>query len=103
YIATSDWLSHWGFSKGKKFDPPTPPDFIQKPYLDNQKRPAPTPSSGQARASGPDKWPDYASSDYDILPNITYSIANNTELKLDLYLPKNRSVPNPTLMLFHGG
>src|SRR5882672_672049 len=38
YKDTSDWLSHWAFSKGKKFTPPMPPDFIQKPYLDNQKR-----------------------------------------------------------------
>jgi len=59
--------------------------------------------AGQTQAPGPDRWADYASADYDILPNITYSVANNTELKLDLYLPKNRSTPNPTLMLFHGG
>jgi peptidoglycan-N-acetylglucosamine deacetylase len=38
YVATSDWLSHWAFSKGKKFTPPMPPDFIQKSYLDGQKR-----------------------------------------------------------------
>lgn len=31
YSATSDWLSMWKFSKGKKFDaPPQPPEFIQK-------------------------------------------------------------------------
>jgi peptidoglycan/xylan/chitin deacetylase (PgdA/CDA1 family) len=31
YNATSDWLSMWAFSKGKKFDaPPQPPEFIQK-------------------------------------------------------------------------
>lgn len=48
-------------------------------------------------------WVDVASSDYDIQPNITYAIANNTELKLDLYLPKDRSQPKPTLVLFHGG
>lgn len=103
YIATSDWLSHWAFSKGKKLAPPMPPDFIQKPYLDNQKKAPAVTSSGQAQSPGPDKWPDYASADYDILPNITYSIANNTELKLDLYLPKDRRAPNPTLMQFHGG
>jgi len=28
---------------------------------------------------------------------------NNTDLKLDLYLPKNRATPLPTLLLFHGG
>lgn len=60
-------------------------------------------SAGQTQAPGPDRWVDYASGDYDILPNVTYSVANNTELKLDLYLPKTRSTPNPTLMLFHGG
>jgi acetyl esterase/lipase len=58
---------------------------------------------GRAQTRDPDKWTDYASGDYDILPNITYSTANNIELKLDLYLPKNRSAPNSTLILFHGG
>jgi acetyl esterase/lipase len=41
--------------------------------------------------------------DYDIMPNLTYATANNTELKLDLYLPRVRSAPKPTLILFHGG
>jgi acetyl esterase/lipase len=60
-------------------------------------------SFGQAQTTNTDKWTDYASGDYDITPNITYSIANNTELKLDLYLPRNRTEPKPTLVLFHGG
>lgn len=50
-----------------------------------------------------DKWIDSVSGDYDITPNITYAVANNTELKLDLYLPKKREAPLTTLMLFHGG
>ena len=53
--------------------------------------------------SSADKWTDYASGEYDILPNITYAVANNTELKLDLYLPRKRANPVPTLILFHGG
>ena len=57
----------------------------------------------QAQAPNSDKWVDYASGDYDILPNLTYAMANNIELKLDLYLPRKRSTPLPTLMLFHGG
>jgi len=57
----------------------------------------------QAQIPSPDKWVDYASVDYDILPNLTYSMANNIELKLDLYLPRKRNAPLPTLMLFHGG
>ena len=55
------------------------------------------------QAAGHDSWVDYSSVDYDIQPNITYATANNTELKLDLYLPKDRTTPKPTLVLFHGG
>lgn len=50
-----------------------------------------------------DRWIDYAPVDYDIFPNVTYAKASNFELKLDLYLPKDRSRPNKTLILFHGG
>src|SRR5690348_15653775 len=58
------------------------------------------PVSGQTRS---DPWLDYAAGDIDIFPNITYAKASNIELKLDLYLPKNRTNPTPTLILFHGG
>jgi acetyl esterase/lipase len=57
-------------------------------------------ASGQ---TSPDRWLDYAGADFDIFPNVTYAKANNIELKLDLYLPKNRTNPTPTLILFHGG
>jgi acetyl esterase/lipase len=50
-----------------------------------------------------DRWIDYVAGDYDIFPNITYAKANNIELKLDLYLPKTRTNPTATLILFHGG
>ena len=50
-----------------------------------------------------DRWIDYAPVDYDIFPNVTYAKASNVELKLDLYLPHNRTNPTPTLILFHGG
>ena len=48
-------------------------------------------------------WPDGASTDYDILPNITYAVANNTDLKLDIYQPRDKSRVYPMLVLFHGG
>ena len=50
-----------------------------------------------------DRWLDYAAGDYDIFPNVTYARASNIELKLDLYLPKNKTNATPTLILFHGG
>lgn len=37
YQPTSDWLSLWSFSKGRKLSPPMPPEFIQKLYTDSQK------------------------------------------------------------------
>ncbi|HEX8772640.1 MAG TPA: polysaccharide deacetylase family protein [Pyrinomonadaceae bacterium] len=30
YIPVSNWLSLWAFDKGRKFDSPAPPEFIQK-------------------------------------------------------------------------
>jgi len=40
---------------------------------------------------------------YRIVPNITYLKANNYEAKLDLYLPRNLTEPNATLLYIHGG
>jgi peptidoglycan-N-acetylglucosamine deacetylase len=37
YTDTSDWLGQWAFSKGKTFNSPAPPEFIQKIYSDSQK------------------------------------------------------------------
>lgn len=55
------------------------------------------------QSSTSDPWVDYALGENDVFPNITYAIANNIELKLDLYLPRKRDAPLPTLVLFHGG
>jgi acetyl esterase/lipase len=55
----------------------------------------------QSPASAP--WVDYVAGDYDMVPNITYATANNTQLSLDLYLPKMRATPLPTLVFYHGG
>jgi acetyl esterase/lipase len=48
-------------------------------------------------------WVDHAAGEYDIFPNITYATASNMDLKLDLYLPKNRTKVVPVLILYHGG
>ncbi len=61
------------------------------------------PSYAQEQPCESGEWADYVAGEYDVKPDLIYSIANNTELKLDLYLPKNRNTPNPTLILFHGG
>jgi len=39
YLASSDWLHHWAFSKGKSFTEPRAPQFIQKIWDDSQAAP----------------------------------------------------------------
>jgi len=41
--------------------------------------------------------------DYSILPNVTYSVANNYECKLDAYVRKAADGPTPTVVHIHGG
>ena len=42
-------------------------------------------------------------STYSVIPNITYQRAGGTDLKLDVYRPRDVNGPNPTLMYIHGG
>lgn len=46
---------------------------------------------------------DLIADQYSIRPNVTYSTANNVELKLDLYLPEKTTEPVPLVINFHGG
>ncbi|MEX1139838.1 MAG: alpha/beta hydrolase [Bacteroidota bacterium] len=46
-------------------------------------------------------WTTLLSSQYRVAPNITYSVANNYECKLDVYA--RRATPAPTLIYIHGG
>jgi acetyl esterase/lipase len=43
------------------------------------------------------------SNKYRIVSNVTYVTANNWEAKLDVYVPRETTVPNPTLIYIHGG
>ena len=40
---------------------------------------------------------------YRVVPNVVYSVADNYESKLDLYLPRGQQGPRPTLIQIHGG
>ena len=48
-------------------------------------------------------WSIDLGSQYRVIPNITYSVANNFECKLDVYATRNPAVPVPTLIFIHGG
>ncbi len=62
-----------------------------------------TPNLAQTQTQATDRWVDYVGADYVVQPNVTYSTANDTQLKLDLYLPRNAAGPTPALLFFHGG
>lgn len=40
---------------------------------------------------------------YWVQPDIVYNVANNTQLKLDVWYPNESKVPTPTLVYIHGG
>jgi acetyl esterase/lipase len=40
---------------------------------------------------------------YDVNSNITYQVANNVELKLDVYHSREAKSPTPVVMMIHGG
>lgn len=42
-------------------------------------------------------------SEYQVQANITYSVANNYESKLDVYTPESVKAPVPVVMMIHGG
>ncbi len=59
------------------------------------------PAQGQLSETA--AWAATIADNYRIVPDITYSVANNYELKLDVYAPRATAGPNPTLLFIHGG
>ncbi len=48
-------------------------------------------------------WATDIGSRYWVQPDIVYNVANNTQLKLDVWYPHASKTPTPTLVYFHGG
>lgn len=48
-------------------------------------------------------WATHAANEYQVTPNITYLVAGNYELKLDVYKRRDIGTPQPTLIFIHGG
>jgi len=59
--------------------------------------------AGLAVAQETESWTINAVNDYRIVPNVTYSVANNYECKLDVYTKRTVTKPLPTVLLIHGG
>ena len=48
-------------------------------------------------------WSVQAGIEYVITPDVTYLVADGYESKLDVYAPRDKSQPRPTLIYIHGG
>jgi acetyl esterase/lipase len=59
--------------------------------------------SAPAQLSPAGTWAATAANRYQTFPNITYLTANNYEDKLDLYIRRDVTTPQPTLIWIHGG
>ncbi len=49
------------------------------------------------------RWASTINEQYWIQPDITYGVANNYTLKLDVWQRTNQKTPTPTLIYYHGG
>ncbi len=61
------------------------------------------PGVALAQSSDAAGWAAHLSNQYRVLPNVTYSTANNWDSTADLYLPRGADAPTPVLMYIHGG
>src|SRR3984957_5352578 len=61
------------------------------------------PQIALAQLSPQATWATHAANEYQIFPNITYSVNNNYESKLDIYKRRDVTAPQPTLIWIHGG
>jgi acetyl esterase/lipase len=57
----------------------------------------------QAQVSEPARWAASAADQYLIYPDRVYGVANNYQLKLDVWQKQNTKEPAPTLVYIHGG
>ena len=64
---------------------------------------AATVSLAQAQLSPSASWAVHAANEYQATPNVTYLTAGNVELKLDIYVRRGVTTPQPTVIYMHGG
>lgn len=58
---------------------------------------------GFAQLSPSATWAAHAANEYQTFPNLTYVTASNVEQKLDIYVRRGVTAPQPTIIYMHGG
>lgn len=56
-----------------------------------------------AQTRSAEAWTAGLATEYGVTPNVTYFVASNIELKLDIYMPENLAAPAPVVIYYHGG
>jgi len=56
-----------------------------------------------AQLSDSAAWAGTVQNEFRVISDITYMTANNMELKVDVYQPRNADGPTPTFIYYHGG
>ena len=64
---------------------------------------AAVPQYGIAQLSPSATWAAHAPTEYQVFPNLTYLVASNYEVKLDIYQRRGLTTPQPTIIFMHGG
>src|SRR6202022_2611553 len=59
-------------------------------------------SSTLAQSSSAD-WATHAQNEYQVIANVTYMTSTGHDSKLDVYKRRDTTVPQPTLVFYHGG
>ena len=62
-----------------------------------------TPRVAAAQLDDTASWAAHVTNQYRVIPNVTYHVANGSDNKVDLYLPRDDGAPKPVLMYIHGG
>ena len=56
-----------------------------------------------AQLSDTAAWAATVQNEFTVTSNVTYLKANNMELRVDVYRPRNAEGPVPTFIYYHGG
>jgi acetyl esterase/lipase len=72
-------------------------------WLRSVRAPAPRSRPAAAELSPSAAWAIHAVNEYLVIPDVTYLIASNQELKLDVYKRRETDGPQPTVIFMHGG
>jgi acetyl esterase/lipase len=71
--------------------------------IHGMRAPAPESRPATAAVSPAAEWAIHAANAYQLIADVTYLVASDRELKLDVYKRRDDATPQPTVIFMHGG